>query len=467
MEGLTQKLADFAVNMTYEDLPPEVSYECKRLLLDSIGCALAGLATEKGKLSVALAKRLGGPPESTIIGTQGKVSSASAAFANGELINALDYDALLAPVGHVSPFVIAAPLAMGELVRASGKDLIVAIALSHEIASRLAAGLVTGGRFTKEVPGKGITMGFPVQGYGLCIFGGVAGTGKILGLDRDKMCHALGISGYICPVPTLMKFAITVPSAMSKYLSAGWISKAEVITALLAEMGYTGDREVLDGEYGFWKSFASDGFIPEVVTRRLGEDWCLPYKLAYKAYPCCGVMQDALDYFRQIIEENSLEPDDIEQVKVSLNSLAELPLWQNRQIETHIEAQFSVAYAFAVAAHRISIGPEWQNPNTFTNEKVMEFMKKVSCDTYSDYSYLLSQPIVEVAVRKRGYGERKVYSKRANFSEVTNMGDDELIEKFIRNSSGILAQTDANKVVKEILRLGELQDISELLLRLT
>ena len=451
MEGLTQKLADFAVNMTYEDLPPEVSYECKRLLLDSIGCALGGLSTDKGKISVALAKKMGRSSQSTIIGTSDKVSSASAAFANGELINALDYDALFFP-DHVTPFVLAAPLAIAELMKTSGRNLIVSIALSHELPPRIAAGLVA-----KE----GFTLGVP--GYGLCIFGGVAAAGKILGLDKETMCHALGIAGRMCPIPTLMKFITSVPVTMDKYMSAGWISQAEVISALLAEAGYVGDKEVLDGEYGFWRSFACDGWNPEAVTKGLGQNWCLPGNVSYKVYPCCGAMQSALKRFYELIDENNLQPDDIEQVRVLLNPLVELPPWQNRQIGTHIEAQFSVAYVFAVAAHRVEIGPQWQDPNTFRNPRIEEFMNKVSFDTYSNYHVMRGRPVVEVVAKGKESGERRVYSKGTAYPGAVGMEDEELIQKFRRNAFRILSERDTDIAIETILELEELHDVSQLL----
>jgi len=96
MSNLTQELASFAVDTKYEDLPVSVVHEAKLLLLDSIGCALAAITTDKGKMSLALARRLGGPPESSIIGMGGKVSCSSAALANGELICTLDFDVLTA-----------------------------------------------------------------------------------------------------------------------------------------------------------------------------------------------------------------------------------------------------------------------------------------------------------------------------------------------------------------------------------
>jgi 2-methylcitrate dehydratase PrpD len=92
----------FVVGIKFEDLPEDVVYETKRVLLDSIGCAIAGITSDKGKISIQLARRLGGPPESSIIGIGDKVSCSNAAFANGELINALDYDAIY----HIPPFVI-------------------------------------------------------------------------------------------------------------------------------------------------------------------------------------------------------------------------------------------------------------------------------------------------------------------------------------------------------------------------
>ena len=123
MSSLTQELAKFAAEIKFEDLPQTVVHEAKRVLLDSIGCALAGIAVDKGKIPVELARRSGGSPESSIIGVGGKVSCSNAAFANGELINALDYDTILVPPGHVTPYVIPAPLAVAESVGASGSFL--------------------------------------------------------------------------------------------------------------------------------------------------------------------------------------------------------------------------------------------------------------------------------------------------------------------------------------------------------
>src|SRR6266511_3899997 len=87
----TRDLARFAVETRYEDLPDSVIHETKRILMDSIGCAIGALTIDKGKMSVSMAKRLGGRPEATIFGTGDKVSLTTAALANGELMFTLDY----------------------------------------------------------------------------------------------------------------------------------------------------------------------------------------------------------------------------------------------------------------------------------------------------------------------------------------------------------------------------------------
>jgi len=94
VDRVSNPLAQFIVKTKWEDLQPVTIKNMKMVLLDSIGCAIAGVATDPGKLAVSLAKQLGGPEESTIFGIQGKVSCVNAALANGQLINAIDYDAM-------------------------------------------------------------------------------------------------------------------------------------------------------------------------------------------------------------------------------------------------------------------------------------------------------------------------------------------------------------------------------------
>ena len=121
MDIVSKPLAQFITKTKWEDLQTFTKNNMKMVLLDSIGCAIAGIATDPGKMAVSLAKQLGGPEESTIFGIQGKVSCVNAALANGQLINAIDYDAMGAGA-HTPPYIIPPAIAMAERNKASGKE---------------------------------------------------------------------------------------------------------------------------------------------------------------------------------------------------------------------------------------------------------------------------------------------------------------------------------------------------------
>jgi len=456
----------FITAIQFDDLPKKVVHEAKRVFLDSVGCALAGIHTDKGRISIQLAKGFNGKPESTIIGTGDRVSCVHSAFANGELINALDMDAILYP-GHISPYVIPGPLGLAEKIGASGKDLLLAIALGHEISERLGESLRGSKKYIKEDSGGRIVIS-DVHGLGFCIFGGTAGLGKILKFDYGKMSHAIGIAGHICPVPTLGKWQNTdPPSGMTKYLSAGWLGEAEITAAFLADLGYIGDTDVLDGEYGFWKFFASDKWRPDILMKELGQEWRF-LRTAYKPYPCCRLMHSGLDSFIKIIEENGLMPGDIEKVTLLLDPLTEKPVHRNREIKTHVDAQFSVPYVFAVAAHRIKSGRDWQSLSTMTNHSIIDFMDKVSVMNHPHFDETMlkgrmnSLSKVEVVAKGRTFSEEKGWMKGDPFPEEATMTDNELIEKFRNNAYGILSSDRVDNVVELTFRLDEIKDIREL-----
>ncbi|SPD73716.1 MmgE/PrpD family protein [uncultured Desulfobacterium sp.] len=378
MDNTTSILAGFIDRVGFDNLPQDIVLECKRILMDSIGCALAGTFTQKGRIAVLFSERFRFPPEATVIGGGEKASVPAAAFANGELFNAMDYDVLCAPSGHITPYVLSAPLAMAECDKSHGRDLITAIAVSHEITQRITSGLVMPRRLTTTTTETGIPISLPIHGYGVNIFGAIAGTSKIMGLSANKIAHAFGIGGSMCPVPTLMQFVQTTPGSMTKFAPSGWISQAGATAAILAQTGYAGAEDVFDGEFAFWKSCAADGWHPDIVVSDIGRSWFFSDTVGYKGYPCCGAMQGALDLFRAIIDKFDIEAQDIMELNVVLNLLAELALWKNRQLVNHIEAQFSTAYVFAAAAHRIAPGIRWQEPENFMSPEIKEFMKRIN-----------------------------------------------------------------------------------------
>ena len=287
MGKITEKLTNFVYRTQFSDLPKDVVRETKHVLLDSIGCAINALSSDNGRISVELAKRLGGLPESSIIGTGDKVSCANAAFANGQLINSMDYDAICA--GHDSPTVIAAALALAESVGASGKDLILAIALGHEVDTRIAS--ATGVReewwgfatTIEDGPDQGKIRFADTDGHARSTFGAAVAAGKILNLSQEQLANAIGIAGSICLPDTLAKWLEVTPHRMTKYGPAGWAAQAGVTSALLAEMDFTGDTTIFEGKRGYWRYTGRLEWNHERVLENLGTEW--KQKITYKHYP--------------------------------------------------------------------------------------------------------------------------------------------------------------------------------------
>lgn len=456
--SITSQIADFASETEYRNLSPIVVLETKKLLLDSIGCAIGGIKTQKGEAAIQLALALGGQSDNGLWGTGYRVGVVSSAYAMGELMNALDYEPLLSPPAHATPYVLPAVLAMGEMKKVSGKELIIAVAIAHELATRIASAMIFGRRFSVELVERKIAMSLPTPGYGLCAFGGVAAAGRVLGLDANRIAHAMGIAGYNAPVPMVGKFVTSLPVSASKYMSSGFLSLAETVAVLSADMGSTGDVEVLDGYHGFWRAFGCEKWMPEYITQGLGDKWVFHERLFYKRYPCCGVMQNALCHLEKIIIDNDILPEDITEITVKLNSLADLPLWKTTDVKTHTQAQFSVPFVLSVAAHRIETGPAWQSDETLGDRRIHEFMKKIKLITDLDDNSGI-RPDVEVVT---GKGANKMTFYKAGISQKYEMTDNDVEDKFTRNTRLLLNEKQARNIIKGIQTLEDISDISEL-----
>ncbi len=361
----------------------------------------------------------------------------------------------------MAPFVLPAPLALAEKGHVSGKELIRAIAIGIETSVRFGMALPRGGPIADGLPAPA-----EVVGYSWNIFGGTAASGVIMGLDPAKMTHALGIAGVVAPVNTTKKFSTTSPMAMSKYGMAGWVCGAAVRSALLADMGYTGDATVLDGKYGFWRFSGYTQWRPSAIIEQLGKTWHFVKGMDYKIYPCCGLAHTALDCFINIITKNDIQPQDIDTITIYYDPYALQSIWQNKEIKSPMDAQFSVPYNFAVAAHRIEPGPEWQAEATMQNPSILKLMQRVRVKAHPEYTKVAQEDHnaklakVEVVAKGRTFSEERRYPKGRSITESTTLSDGELVDKFNDLASRILPSNKVKRAVSSIMSLEEKRNIA-------
>jgi 2-methylcitrate dehydratase PrpD len=451
-------LVHFILTTKYEDIPADVAEETKYLIMDSIGIAIGGLVTDPGKMAVALAKRLGGPPESSIIGVNGKVSCSNATLANGQLINSLDYDAMSG--GHTPSYVIPPTLAMAEMNNVSGKDLILACALGFEVATR-AGGATSPAR--PSGPGTPKEQRVARTGYAAYNFGAATGAAKILKLEHDTLAHALGIAGHLCQVITWMRQGSTVPRPMTKYGMAGWQGTGAIQAVLLAQMGYQGDTTLFDSEEGGFARFCGySDWHPERLTTGLGTKWSYTGK-RFKKYACCSVLFNCIDLFYEIIEKNKIKTDDIERVRCYGNLEFERPLFADRELSNNVGIQFGLHNIISLIANGVKNGPDWQIMENARDPKVVEFSKRVDVLVHPDIAQKPNIWQVDVVANGKTYSA----SRERTIMENLNVTYDQIIAKYKYCTARTLTEEQIKKSADVLINLEKLDQVQKLMALVT
>lgn len=471
MTTMVQKFARLAKSTTLTDLPAEAVNESCRILLDSIGVAVAGIYELKGKAGIEYGRLTGGPVgagDATIMGTGDRVSVFGAAFANGELINTLDMDAVMPP-GHVTPYVLPGIMAVGESLARDGRSVIEAIAVGHEISCRIGMGMDYL-RDTKD----GKVDPPPVFGYAETIFGAAAAIGMLRGHSEEVLANGLGVAGSISPVNSQVAWFQHAPSSTIKYLHAGVLTQSAFTAAYAAELGHRGDIQILDDEeFGYRRFIGTRRWFADRMVENLGEEWRFVQLSTFKPYPHCRILHALIDEMTEMLDTNRIGVEEIEGIKVFVEGMVEQPVWLNREILTPHDAQFSIAHGIAVGAHRVPPGRAWMDPGLIFGDSVMDLMKKVTHEVHPDYVKLLtgnaaSRP-AKLEIRARGQtftGERRYPKGSKSPDPASFMTDEELIAKFLNNVDGILPRANAERIVDLAMNLAKVEDMGEIM-RLT
>lgn len=460
--GLTRTVASFVANRDLL-IPDGVLYETQRLVLDTLGCAVGGWATTKGRLAAGLARDLSGASQATILGTSAKVSVDHAAFANAELANALDADAVFLNISHVVPTVIPGILAVAEAQGSDGRRTLEAIAAGHELAARLTMAITpvlesSDGHRTRHVIG-------PVLGYGFATLGVAAGAGRLLDLDEERMAHALGLAAYYMPAPSVLTWLRASPFSMVKYAPMGWTAQAGVTAALLAAKGYTADTAVLDSRQSVAHLWGSPRFEPAYLLDNLGRDWPSVQWLSYKPQPVCNLYRPHLWLLSRLCRDERLHPDDITKItfRIYAPAGADRP-YAGGIPDTQEAVHMSAPYTAALVLRGIPAGPRWLDLELANDAALRRYAERVSVDgnpptTAVDYRPWSGANFADLL--KRAPGEIEVeasgrrYQMRTEYTYGDMWGpadmrftDEDLVAKF-----GEMTRTIPDNCRAELVRL--------------
>ena len=458
-----EKFAAFAQRMKDSSPPPEVLDETKRIILDALGCGLAATTSEFGRAGVEYGRILGANgDEATIIGQRERTSIHGAAFANTELISALDLTAINLP-GHVAPYIVPLTLALGEARHQSGSRMLSAAAVHFEMCFRIAKSMDD---LRDVADGKPATP--RVFGYASMIFGLAAAASMLKDLPENVTAEALGIAGGTSPVNALRPWQMHIPNTTVKYGLGPGLVLGAIAAAYMAELGHRGDALMLDDpEFGYPSLVGSKKWDPSRLTEGLGEEWRFPAATSFKPYTMTRTTHATLDALIQVISENDIKVNEIESIVAYGEAWsADVPVYVNRVIAKPYDAQFSFAHAVSVAAHRIPPGKDWQDPDVVFNESVLSLMDRIEWRGHPDWGSAVSgDPLArparaEVTARGQTFTADRSYPKGSTSPDPsTYTTTDELLTKFRHNADGVLAVEATEKLAEAVLGLERIDDV--------
>src|SRR5271165_3331080 len=259
--GVTSQLAEFCASIKLAALPPEVVTRARFLVLDLVGNIVRARHDAESTASFVSTIRAMGMAtgNSGVFGDAARYSPVGAAFLNGALAHSLDFDDTHAAGSlHPGAPVIPAALAAGEMVGASGADVLAAIVAGYEITCRVALALPAGEHYDR---------GFhPTATCGA--FGAAAAAGRVFGLDAAGVASALGIA--LSQAAGSLQFLAN--GAWTKRFQVGWAAMNGLAAATMAREGVKGAAEAIEGKHGFLHAYAPNP-IPDRALKDLGREF--------------------------------------------------------------------------------------------------------------------------------------------------------------------------------------------------
>ena len=287
---LTRVLAGRAVEFTYDDVPAPARELARQCVLDYFGVALAGSGDELMQLLLDEMAEAGGAQQAAVIGHRVRLPALSAALVNGAAAHALDYDDVnMAMPGHPSVAILPGLLALAELKRRSGREVITAFVAGYETACRIGAALQ---------PGH-YNLGFHSTGT-VGSFGAAAACARLLGLDSAATAMALGIAG------TQAAGLKSQFGTMCKPFHAGKAAQNGLLAARLAARGFTSRADLVECVQGFALTHGPD-FSPEAaLAPPVGGLHILANLFKYHA--ACYLTHAPIECARRLREEHRADP---------------------------------------------------------------------------------------------------------------------------------------------------------------
>ena len=432
MDNTTRQIVEYVTSFSEANLNPAVIDALGNTMVDSIASLIAGFESEPARISARMSRTIQSSLKCTVLGYGVTTSPEMAAFANGCMLRHADFNDL-GPGGHVSD-IISGILAIGEALHATGRQMLVALALGYEITGALSAA-GGGGGWDGPFEGPGTAMAI----------------GKLLGLNQDQLANALSLT----LVPH-MPMSVTHVGALShwKGCHSSEAVRCAVFSTLLAKEGMTGPGQPFEARQGLWDH---TGPFRELRLPAASPDGkMIVQRMGFKRYPSEGSTQSVLELTPAIREW--AKADDIASIHVELpfsgwQETADPQKWDPQNRET---ADHSMPCVIAVALIDGDIYLDSFAPKRVQDPAVRRLMEKITVAPNRELTY---QGEVRLTVRNKTGG---ALVKETHVHLNTPMTHAEIVAKFKR-ACGFMSVSDAqrDRALAAWSNLSAVRDIAE------
>ena len=456
MPTLAEHLSTYVVEATWEQLPKRVVQHTKRVILDSLGVAIAGSATLWSRAAWKVGCEEGAGQEATILRYGDRVSCATAAFVNAIFAHSLDFNDDLAGC-QIGGLAAPTALAVGERTGASGKEILLAVVLGYDVITRIAEAANS-----QELYLRGF------QPTALCgPFAAAAIAGKLLKLDMDTLTNAFGIAGsYAGGVLEFLK-----DGTDTKRLHVGKAAHGGVVAALLAKHGMTGPRTIFEGECGFFRAFCGT-FSAEKLLEDLGKRYDV-LDTSVKKYPFCDGNATPVEAALEIVRQEGLTVDEIESIRVRLKTfLVQYAVDYHGDRErkfrplTMLDAQMSLPYCMAVALLRNGDVPvDAFSQERYDDPEVLRLADKVDAEGDPELDRVPFRPMTMPSIVTITTNAGKTFTRRVDYQKGDPRNpftEEDFVGKFRACALPVLGSRNTEDALELVLSLETVRDPSVL-----
>ena len=384
---LSKTLASFASELQIGDIPDEVIARAEDLLVDWFGSAIAGKVSRPVETITQFAQNMGGfntanPGSAEILISRTSSSPFLAALANAAASHVAEQDDVHnGSVFHPATVVFPAALATAQTIGASGEELLVAAVAGYEVGIRVGEFLGRSHYKTFHTTGTAGTLA------------AAAAVGRLLKLNPTQMLHAFGSAG----TQSAGLWEFLRDAADSKQLHTAHAASTGLMSAYLAQSGFTGAEHILEGKQGLAAGMSSDA-DPSKLVDRLGSRWTIA-ETSFKYHASCRHTHPAADALLQVMQAHQLKPSDIAKVETLVHQGAIDVLGPVTDPATVHQSKFSMGTVLALVAHYQFAGLQ-EFDQHFHDEAICAFRDRVS---------MILDPEVDGAYPQRWIGKVKVY----------------------------------------------------------